>query len=140
MKFVRINKKDLGRFEKTFSNAKELCVNEKISFYEPCELLAWVKRPSENLLFAVEIGGQYAGFCFAKIMSPHWAMIDTFYVAPAFRKLGVGGFMQKKIDCIIRKSGIKFISRVTKSRSMKKFLPKMGYSKRDKYVWFDKFV
>lgn len=140
MQFVRIGARQLNEFVGTFVQTEELAVNHKIGFYEPCELAAWMKKPRENLLFAVRYGKRYVAFVFAKIMSPHWALIDTFYVKPDMRKFGIGKFMQEKIDCLLKEAGVKYVSRVTKSENLHKFLPKMGYSKRDKYTWFDKFL
>jgi GNAT superfamily N-acetyltransferase len=140
VQFIRIGQRQVREFFATFQDARELRVNEKISFYEPCEVLFWVKKKKENLLYAVRYGGRFAGFVFAKIMSPHWALIDTFYVKPDMRKFGIGRFMQEKIDCLIAREGIKYVSRVTKSESMKKFLAKTGYHQRDEYTWFDKFL
>ena len=142
MQFVRISARQLKEFVATFGRTDELAVNNKIGFYEPCELAEWMKKPKENLLYSTKYGGKYVGFVFAKIMSPHWALIDTFYVKPDMRKFGVGRFMQNNIDAAIKKMGVKYISRVTRedNAGMHKFLGKLGYSKRDTYAWFDKFL
>jgi GNAT superfamily N-acetyltransferase len=141
MKFVRVGKRQLARFVSEFSGVTDLNVNDKVGFYEECELRAWVKRPSENLLYVAEYGGRYAGFCFAKIMSPHWGLIDTFYVKQEFRKIKVGSFLQHRIELALR-GKVKYISRVTRSdnHGMHAFLKKQGYTARDQYTWFDRFL
>ena len=142
MKLVKIGKKLSGKFTEIFSATNALFVNEKIGFYEPCEISDWVKNPKNNILYGVERRGKLIGFCFAKIMSPHWALIDTFYIKPDSRMCGAGRMLQTGIEAILKKRGIKYISRVTRSDNsgMHKFLEKSGYSKRDNYTWFDKFL
>jgi GNAT superfamily N-acetyltransferase len=142
MRMQRIGARNIPEFTRAFSGVRELAVNSKIGFYGPEELKAWTKKPKDNLLYVCVYGGKYVGFCFAKIMSPHWALIDTFYVKPDMRRFGIGIFMQRFIDAEIKKLGLHYISRVTRLDNdvMHKFLEKAGYSKRDKYTWFDRFI
>jgi len=141
MKLVRITAPKLANFVGEFSDTPGLAVNDKIGFYEPCELRAWMSKPKDNLLYAVLVGGRYAGFCFAKVMSPHWAMIDTFYIKPRYRRGGVGSFLQRGVEAALR-GKVKYVSRVTKADNagMHAFLDRTGWAKRDSYVWFDKFL
>lgn len=141
MRLVRITAARLGGFTKEFAATAGLAVNDKIGFYEPNELKAWMAKPKDNLLYAVVVGSRYAGFCFAKVMSPHWALIDTFYVKPDHRRGGVGTFLQRGVEAAL-KSKVKYVSRVTRSDNagMHAFLGQTGWSRRDSYVWFDKFL
>ena len=142
MKLVKIGRRQLAGFVREFSGVPELAVNEQIGFYEPCELAAWMGKPRENLLYAVLQGGQYAGFCFAKVMSPHWALIDTFYIKPSMRRGGLGIFLQRGVEAALKSRRIRYVSRVTRSdnHSMHRFLGKTGWSRRHEYTWFDKFL
>ena len=141
MRLVRIDKARLDGFTAAFAHAPELAVNDKVGFYEPCELKSWVAKPRDNLLYAVLVGTQYAGFCFAKVMSPHWALIDTFYVRPSHRRGGVGTFLQRNMEAVLKRK-VKYVSRVTRADNagMHAFLDRTGWKQRQQYVWFDKFL
>jgi hypothetical protein len=69
----------LGRSDAAFR------VSEAIHFYEERELSEWIARPEENILCVALSGSEIIGFCFCKVMSYHWAMLDNFYVKPGSR-------------------------------------------------------
>lgn len=138
----RISKKNYIKFYKEFSKIQSFKVSNKILFYEQKEIKLWLNKPKDNLLYGIFYNKKCVGFCFCKIMSNHWALIDNFYIVPEYRKNKLGNKLQKFIEIKLKKRNIKYISRVTKSNNfgMHKFLKKTGYKKAGKYFWFEKFI
>lgn len=142
MKIIRVNKHNYKLLFDTFSKRKDFKVNDRISFYEIEEIEEWTKKPKDNLLYAVTYENRLIAFCFCKIISNHWALIDNFYVEPLFRNKKIGKKLQDFIELKLKNLKIKYVSRVTRSNNIKmhRFLNKTGYSKRDSYIWYDKFL
>jgi len=138
----RVDKDNYLSLYKEFSKIKDFRVNSKVTFYELEEIEEWIKNPKENIFYAAFQNEKLVGFCFCKIMSNHWALIDNFYVKPEFRNKNIGKKIQLFIENKLKKANIKYISRVTRSNNIKmhRFLSRTGYSKRDSYVWYDKFL
>lgn len=142
MKIKKINKKNYINFYNQFSKIKDFKVSEKISFYEISELRHWINNPNSNFLYGIFEADKCLGFCFCKIMSDHWALIDNFYICPENRKNKLGHKLQKFIEEKLKARKIKYVSRVTRSDNagMHKFLFKTGYNKSGEYLWFEKFL
>lgn len=142
MKIKRINKKNYVNFYNQFSKIKDFKVSKKILFYEINEIKYWIENPKLNLFYGVFEKNKCLGFCFCKIMSNHWALIDNFYISPEYRGNKLGVKLQKFIEIKLKNKNIKYISRVTRNnnRSMKKFLTKNNYKKTGQYTWFEKFL
>ena len=142
MKIKRINKNNYLDFYKKFSKIKDFQVSKKILFYELKEIKYWVENPKDNLLYGIFDKDECVGFCFSKIISNHWALIDNFYICEEYRFKKIGSLLQKHVETILKKRKIEYISRVTKetNKSMQKFLIKNKYIQQEKYVWFDKFL
>lgn len=142
MKIKRINKNNYLAFYKKFSKIKDFSVSNKILFYELEEIKYWINHPKENLLYGIFEKNICIGFCFCKIISSHWALIDNFYIFPLYRKNKLGHKLQIFIENKLRDKKIKYLSRVTKvdNLGMHKFLLKTGHKLQGKYIWFDKFL
>lgn len=142
MKIKRIDKTNYLDFYRQFSIVKDFKISSKISFYELSEIKYWIDNPRDNLLYGVFEKNNCIGFCFCKIISNHWALIDNFYISPPYRKNKLGHKLQIFIEAKLKRNKIKYISRVTKANNfgMHKFLTKTGYRKQEKYLWFDKFL
>lgn len=138
----RINKNNYIKFYNEFSIIKDFKVSEKIPFYEKKEIKFWVSKPKDNLLYGIFDKNKCVGFCFCKIISNHWALIDNFYIHEGYRSRNIGSKLQLYIENKLRRRKISYISRVTRDNniSMHKFLLKNGYSQQEKYIWFDKFL
>lgn len=143
MKIERINKYNYQDFYKKFCKIKDFKVSKKIAFYEFKEIQFWINKPKDNLLYGVfDKKNECIGFCFCKILSNHWALIDNFYICKDYRKDKIGTFLQKSIEKELKRRNIKYISRVTRhdNLGMHKFLNKTGYKPVGKYIWFEKFI
>lgn len=142
MVIKRINKKNYINFYNQFSIIKDFKVSEKITFYEKKEIEFWVSKPKDNLLYGVFNKNKCVGFCFCKIISNHWALIDNFYINVEYRSKNIGSKLQSYIENKLKRRNISYVSRVTRDNniSMHKFLLKNGYAQQDKYIWFDKFL
>lgn len=142
MTIKRINKKNYKTFYNKFCKIKDFKISEKILFYEISEVEYWIKSPKSNLLYGIFDKDKCLGFCFCKIISNHWALIDNFYISPEYRKNKLGDKLQKFIEKQLKDRNIKYVSRVTKSNNigMHKFLSKTGYVKSGEYFWFEKFL
>jgi len=142
MKIERINKNNYQSFYNKFSKIKDFKVSKKILFYEQTEIKEWIKNPKQNLLYGIFTKDVCVGFCFCKIISNHWALIDNFYVCEAYRRYHLGSKLQKYVEKKLRHRGIKYISRVTKKDNivMQRFLNRTGYKSVGDYVWFEKFL
>lgn len=142
MKIKRINSTNYIKFYNQFSKVTDFKVSENILFYEISELKHWINNPKSNLLYGIFDKDKCLGFCFCKIMSNHWALIDNFYICPESRKNKLGYKLQKFIEKKLKNKNIKYVSRVTRNNNigMHKFLSKTGYIKSGEYFWFEKFL
>ena len=138
----RINKNNYINFYKSFCKIKNFKISNEILFYELKEIKHWVNTPKNNLLYGIFDQNKCYGFCFCKIMSNHWAIIDNFYIDPKYRKNNLGSNLQAYIEKKLKQKNIKYISRIVEEKtiSTRIFLKKTGYTKRKKYIWFDKFL
>lgn len=142
IRITKLNKDLVDIFYKTFSIEDDFKVNDKISFYEKKEIFEWIGNTKDNLFFIVTVDNRFAGFCFAKVISFHWAIIDAFYIKPEYRRLGLATKLQRFLEKKLREKKIKYASRTPRSNNTKlhNFLEKTGYIKRQNYTWFDKFL
>jgi GNAT superfamily N-acetyltransferase len=142
VKIKRISKNNYLDFYKRFHKIKDFKVSKKMLFYELEEIIYWINHPKENLLYGIFDKNICIGFCFCKIISNHWALIDNFYILPEYRNKNIGTKLQKYIEKILKLKGINYISRVTRSNNYKmhSFLMRNKYKKHHEYIWFDKFL
>ncbi len=117
-------------------------VSPAIHFYEKSELEEWVGSPGENVLLVAEESGETVGFLYAKVMSHHWAMLDTFYVAPAWRGRGIAKQMLSFLSEALRQRGLEYISTLCDSSDAEllRHLPRQGFTPRKTYVWHEMFL
>ncbi|HEV7394964.1 MAG TPA: GNAT family N-acetyltransferase [Pyrinomonadaceae bacterium] len=117
-------------------------VSEDVRFYELDELLSWIESPNENIVLVAETSGKLVGFLFCKVMSWHWAALDNFYIAPAFR----GSFalirLMDELRSILSEKGIYYLSTLVRSddRKLLEICEKYGFKSEHSYVWLDKFL
>lgn len=142
MKIKRIDKQNYKNVYNKFSKIKAFKVQEKILFYELKEFKYWINNPKENLLYGVFDGEECVAFCFCKIISNHWALIDNFYVCEEYRFKNLGSLLQVYIEKKLKSKNISYVSRVTREDNfgIHKFLLKHNYKMHKKYIWFDKFI
>lgn len=142
MKIKKISKKNYLNFYKYFSKIEDFKVSNDILFYELKEIKYWIENPKNNLLYGIFDGDKCCGFCFCKIISNHWALIDNFYISKEYRCKKLGKKLQNHVENILKKRKISYVSRVTKqdNLTMQKFLNKTNYKKQGIYIWFDKFL
>jgi len=126
----------------SFSSLPDFKVNDKIVFYEKKEIKEWLENIWDNKFALLFVNKKIAGFCFYKLMSYHWALIDNFFIKKEYRRDGYGTKLQEFVENNLKESGIFYISRTTRANNnlMHAFLNKTGYSNRGDYTWFDKFL
>lgn len=139
----RARKEDLDKIIQLSIETAEFIVNEKITFYEYSELEYWISDQVNNiLLVSVNSKSDIIGFLFCKIMSPHWALLDNFYVTCNSRNRIIAKNMFMELEDILKCSHIQYLSVLIKehhSRTME-ICKMMDFEQRAKYFWFDKFL
>jgi GNAT superfamily N-acetyltransferase len=71
-----------------------------------------LQKEPRRWLFIAEVDGEYAGFVHAKIDDddrPGWGYVIEFYIAPKFRRHGLGHVMWEHIHATLLASGVKLI-------------------------------
>lgn len=124
---------ELGKNDGSFS------VSKKVQFYERDELIEWVRNPKSNILCVAYQENILVGFFFCKIMSYHWAMLDTLYVIPEVRKNQVG---QRMLDELMSRLQLRAIEYVTTLLEPRKFLVESFLRMNDfdlakSYNWYE---
>lgn len=126
----------LGRSDAAFR------VSEAIHFYEERELSEWIARPEENILCVVLSGSEIIGFCFCKIMSYHWAMLDNFYVKPGSRGGKAGPVLFSGLVRKLQAKGISYVSTlVGRNRvALRRLMCRYGFKHANSYEWYELFL
>ena len=114
-------------------------VSSDIPFYEQEEVEFWIAHPSENIFLVAEDNDTVVGFLFCKIMSPHWAFLDNYYVLPQFRKGSYGKALLAELRSIVRARGLRYVSMLTRGEGseLETIAQKLGFSRQDRYRWWD---
>ena len=136
------DRKDVNAIYGLGVKASGFAVSKKIKFYEKKEIKQWIQGRKNNIVLIAETNSKIVGFAYVKIMSWHWAMVDNFYVLPAYRRKGIGSLIEKSLESELRKKGISYVSRLVKPshKTSMKFLEKRNFKKESNYAWFDKFL
>lgn len=114
-------------------------VSERIRFYEKEELLEWVSLPDPNILLVAEDKREICGFLFCKKMSCHWAMLDNFYVEPAFRKSIATSLLLQRLTEELKCRRVSYLSILVDSqrRSLVRLARLHGFQESKQYVWLE---
>jgi len=107
-------------------------------FYYRREVLAeWIRSPRQNILSVAQYDGKKVGFLFCKLMSSRWALLDTFYLAPAFRGQGLGHAMFQAFVKGLKKRGVIYLSTLVAQghADFKKMARHFGLEESGKYSW-----
>ena len=117
-------------------------VSDRIRFYEKGELDHWIATPRDNILLVIESEGEVAGFTFCKIMSYHWAMLDNFYVLPAFRGSGCSESLMRELLHELRQRGIAYLTTLTdhEDNRLNHYLNRNGFRFAKTYDWHELFL
>ncbi len=126
----------LGRSDPAFR------VSEVIPFYEESELMEWISRPQENVLCVVLSETGIAGFCFCKVISYHWAMLDNFYVRRECRGGQAGPMLFAELVRRLRDRKISYVSTlIQRDRSaLARLTRRYGFRHANSYEWYEMFL
>jgi ribosomal protein S18 acetylase RimI-like enzyme len=107
-------------------------------YYRPEVLAEWIEHPAESFLWVAEEGGETIGFLFCKMMHSRWAMLDTFYLAPACRGRGWGRALLEMFLDRLRERGVFYLSAlVLEGRGgFEQIAAKLGLEPHGKYSWW----
>jgi ribosomal protein S18 acetylase RimI-like enzyme len=117
-------------------------VSEHIRFYERTELEEWIVALRDNLLLVAEVSDRVVGFLFCKVMSHHWAMLDTLYVHPEWRGKQCGRLLLCKLADCLRERGIVYLSTLAAedAAQIPQVLERLGFSGARSYRWYEVFL
>ena len=118
-------------------------VSPSIRFYEREELIEWAQLREENHLLVVTLREAIVGFCFCKVMSPHWAVLDNLYVAPEHRKKGLGRLLMWALTARLKRRKIKYLSALTHvdlKGGTTSFMRTAGFRLGNLYHWQELFL
>lgn len=118
-------------------------VSSQIRFYEREELVDWIKKPEDNLLLVVTRDTQAVGFLFCKIMSSHWAMLDSFYIEPRFRGKDYTNSLIQFLLSELKIRGIKYLSTLIALNDLElaRYLERRHkFELARKYSWYELFL
>ena len=118
-------------------------VSPNIRFYERGELIEWAQLREENHLLVVTLQEAIVGFCFCKVMSPHWAVLDNLYVAPEHRKKGLGRLLMWALTARLKRRKIKYLSALTHvdlKGGTTSFMRTAGFRLGNLYHWQELFL
>lgn len=119
-------------------------VTPRVRFYDREELVEWIDNPEGNILLIMRRLDDRApvGFCFCKVMSKNWAMLDNFFVLPEYREQGFGQELINALRMEIRKRRIGYVSclvEVGKIRTVNR-LNRYGFGPGKVYEWRELFL
>ena len=133
---------DVNAICKIGESDPSFAVSDRIRFYERSEIEEWIRSPENNVFLVAEDNDRIGGFLFCKIMSHHWAMLDTLFVLPEFRGEGVANSM---LDALVRRLQDKEISYLSaicgeEDSETDAWLRRHNFSRERKYSWFECFI
>jgi GNAT superfamily N-acetyltransferase len=137
-----IRKTDVARLIDVGHSHTDFRVNRRVGFYKKSELITWARRSNEGVFLIAISGKTLLGFVFCKIMSSKWAMIDSLYVLPEFRRKGVGGKLIETCFAQLRNNGIDYVSTLIKphKRQIRSYMSRNGFRQSSKYLWMGRFI
>jgi len=119
-------------------------VTPRIKFYDREEVIEWANNREANILLIMRRLDDRApvGFCFCKVMSKNWAMLDNFFVLPEYRDQGFGQELINALRTEIRKRRIGYVSclvEVGKVHTVNR-LKRYGFEPGKVYEWRELFL
>lgn len=117
-------------------------VSDRVSFYEREELVEWAIAPQDNLLFVSEGPEGFTGFCFCKVMSSHWAVLDNFYVVPSRRGTGTAEALRTALLGALHERHVRYVSTLVAldDRRLAERLSGYGFRQSRDYGWLEVFL
>src|SRR5208283_4455560 len=99
---------DLEEIHKLGMSYPDFAVNKRIRFYEKSDIREWIAKKSQNVFLVADSNGKIVGFSYAKIMSYYWAVIDGFFIAPRYRRRGIGTELLHRCTAELKKHGVDY--------------------------------
>lgn len=138
----RLETKDVPLVWDTFSNQTEFGTGKLIRFYDEIELEYW-SQDKQSLFLVAESPKPYkgfVGFAFVKYFSPSWAMLDGFYVVPAYRNYGFGKLLLAHVREEVKNHGNEYLCSLVPDEACQSWLEKHGFSKGKQFTWMEQWT
>lgn len=117
-------------------------VSSTIRFYERAELDEWIDCPTANILLVADSREAICGFLYCKLMSYHWALLDNFYVFPAFRNTGIGEALMKGLLEQLQERNIPYLTTLSAvdEPAVGRYIQRFGFQATRTYKWNELFL
>jgi ribosomal protein S18 acetylase RimI-like enzyme len=142
MNTIVITKPTLDDIETMFQwgeNNWELWGNVESKWYSKSGLIQCIEQPRDDVQLIARVDSQLAGMCMTHVLQG-WALCDGLYVAPEFRKLGIGKMLLAKTVEQLKKKNIEEFSLLcdVENNEGLAFYKKVGFREGMKFIWMYK--
>ena len=100
----------------------------------------WEDCTAGSIFLVAKLHDRIVGFTFCKPLSPSWAMLDSMYVAPEYRKTRAATLLYEELLFRLHALNIKYISTLAEvnDTTTQAVIRRHGFKAQKTYVWYDK--